>query len=225
MKKGADFCLPCLDRLQSRSRLAEDLEQNDTGPASEEGIRSGTAARDDRLRRTEHDGAGNGRPDPRVANRSGTFLRRCFWLSVPVNHRGTARLSMFDTAPLSEVIMKRQDWAMMARRCRCGTRAGATAIRRSRAVRIASASIRPGRPGCEQWEGQGAARQVFGAMAIHSGRPPGSSPGAGDLLRRVLGRAGAGCSTSFRRRDRGLCVVLLPPSSSVLTRTVERHRR
>ncbi len=74
MKKGADFCLPCLDRLQSRSRLAEDLEQNDTGPASEEGIRSGTAARDDRLRRTEHDGSGNGRPDPRVANRSGTFF-------------------------------------------------------------------------------------------------------------------------------------------------------
>src|SRR4051794_3153241 len=65
----------------------------------------------------------------------------------------------------------------------------------------------------------------FGAMVIHFWRPPGSSSGAGDLLRRVLGRAGPGCSTSFRRRDRGLCVVLLPPSSSVLTRTVERHSR
>jgi hypothetical protein len=64
-----------------------------------------------------------------------------------------------------------------------------------------------------------------GISGIQSGLPPGSSPGPGDLLRRVLGRAGAGCSTSFRRRDRGLCVFLLPPSSSVLTRTVERHSR
>jgi hypothetical protein len=116
-------------------------------------------------------------------------------------------------------------WHGAADVVRRGTRAGATAIRRSCAVRIASALIRPGRPGCEQWEGQGAARQVLGAMAIHSGRPSGSSPGAGDLLRRVLGRVGPGCSTSFRRRDRGLCVVLLPPSSSVLARTAERHRR
>jgi hypothetical protein len=36
----------------------------------------------------------------------GLFSRRCFWLSVPVNHRGTASASMFDTAPLSEVRKK-----------------------------------------------------------------------------------------------------------------------
>ena len=60
---------------------------------------------------------------------------------------------------------------------------------------------------------------------IQSGRPSGSSSGAGDLLRRVLGRAGPVCSASSRRRDRGLCVVLLSLSTSVLTRTVERHSR
>jgi len=61
--------------------------------------------------------------------------------------------------------------------------------------------------------------------SIQSGQSPGSSLGAGDLLRRVLGRAGAGCSTSFRRRDRGLGVGLLSLSASVLTRTVERHSK
>jgi hypothetical protein len=63
-----------------------------------------------------------------------------------------------------------------------------------------------------------------GISGIQSGLPPGSSPGTGDLLRRVL-RAGAVCSTSFRRRDRGLCVVLLSLSSLVSIRTVERHNK
>ena len=69
----------------------------------------------------------------------------------------------------------------------------------------------------------------FAAIAIHSGLPPGSSSGAGDLLRRILGRAGAGCSASSRRRDRGLCVVLLsrrhrcwPARSNA---TADRHSR
>src|SRR3954452_6570281 len=56
--------------------------------------------------------------------------------------------------------------------------------------------------------------------------PPSRCPNIGvhlNLLRRVLGRAGVGWSTLFRRRDRGLCVVLLLLSTSVLTGTVERH--
>jgi hypothetical protein len=36
------------------------------------------------------------------------FSRRCFWLSVPVNHRGTARSSMFNIA-VSEVIKGSQE--------------------------------------------------------------------------------------------------------------------
>ena len=54
-------------------------------------------------------------------------------------------------------------------------------------------------------------------------RPPGS--GSGDLLGRVLGRAGADVLVSFRRRDRGLVVVLLSASASLLTRTVECHSK
>jgi hypothetical protein len=162
MKKGADFCLPCLDRLQSRSCPAEDLEQNDTGPASEEGIRSGTAARDDRLRRTEHDGPGNGRPDPRVANRSGTFFTTMLLAVSACEPTRNSEVINVRYRPLIGSYVGRLEWTAVARRCRCGTRAGATAIRRSRAVRIASASIRPGRPGCEQREGQGAVRQNRG---------------------------------------------------------------
>ena len=69
----------------------------------------------------------------------------------------------------------------------------------------------------------GAGGRQASSGSIQSGRPPGSSSGAGDLLRRVLGRAGAGFSVSSRRR--GLRTVLLPLSASVLTRTVERHSR
>ena len=52
-----------------------------------------------------------------------------------------------------------------------------------------------------------------------------SGSDTGNLLRRVPGRAGPGCSASFRRRDCGLRAVLLSLSASVLTRTVERHSR
>jgi hypothetical protein len=74
----------------------------------------------------------------------------------------------------------------------------------------------------EQQEGQGAVRQVSsGAIAIYSWLPSGSS--SGDFLRRVLGRVGADVSISFRRRDRGLGVLLLSASTSLLTRMVEYH--
>jgi hypothetical protein len=67
----------------------------------------------------------------------GLSSRRCFWLSVPANHRGTARSSMFDTAQLSEVSgsgrngCQRHVAAVVVRR---DTRVGGSANRRRRAL-------------------------------------------------------------------------------------------
>jgi hypothetical protein len=113
--------------------------------------------------------------------------------------------------------------ARRCRRCPLWYRGRGPASRRNCAAAITSATAWQGRLDCEQREGQGAARQVFGAMAIHSWQPPGSSSAEGDLLRRAFGRVGPDCSTSFRRRDRGLRTVPFPLSASVLTRTVERQ--
>ena len=63
------------------------------------------------------------------------------------------------------------------------------------------------------------------SRGIQFGQSSVSSPRVSHLLCRVLGQAGPGCSTSIRRRDRGLCVDLLSLSASALIRAVEHHRR
>jgi hypothetical protein len=62
------------------------------------------------------------------------------------------------------------------------------------------------------------------SRGIQFGQSSVSSPRVSHLLCRVLGQAGPGCSTSIRRRDRGLCVDLLSLSASALIRAVEHHR-
>src|SRR4051812_36058751 len=103
-------------------------------------------------------------------------------------------------------------------------RAGGSASRRNHAAATAWASTWQRPPDLSSERGRVPSGR-FEARVIHFWRPPGSSSGAGDLLRRVLGRVEPVCSTSFRRRDRGLRAILLSPSASVLTRTVERHSR